>query len=384
MIDTSFLNEFYEYAKITPKTKFENGDINDILQNGLAFGKQFYGDDSDFIAEIKSMSQCGTLVLDNPYVHTTIKYLSHDIHDYKYIALITHVLNIILMLKKIHKNPLTIYVYLTNARRTVDEEIIYTSKEHIDRSDFIKTLRKKSRGFTVGGITYEAGSRDIPTEEDNKQMIILTKKEGLINLAIHEIHHYLANASTADYPDKINKIGDIQFPVLMKSTIDMMPWQVRNSEIYCESFGILYTSAYYAYLMSTNDMIEFVNKYTEIVNDELQYTYFLSSKIIVHFDIEQNDIYKFFHKGTEKPLYKNYQTIIPIQEYVFYRALFLKNLINNITFLDFASLSTDVLSNKVTEMYPHINRNDNNYAYMNHLLTTTDETQFWHIDKIYN
>lgn len=313
IIDISHLAKFRE-ACTTP-VEIEIIDCDETIHSvGKSFNDKYYVPNSNFEKEISKMKYCETIKLNN----ITLTYLAHEKTDFYFAVLVIHIINTMLIYFNELNADMNIYLFLTDSKREFD-------------GDF-DNIKKNVKGLVVGGCTKTDGT------------IILTKKEDLIHLTIHEMLHFL----------KQDRIYERDLP------ISFMTGVFDSYEVQAESMTIIFECAYYAYLES-NSFDEMIQKYKKFIKIELEYSYVLSKKVI--------QIYDFFNiDNIEQP--------ILLIEYVIYRTIYLPYLIQNINSRDLPNLNYVELRNKLNKMN-YVDNHSLSYT-ANHLIVTKVD-KFWEI-----
>lgn len=224
----------------------------------------------------------------------TIYFLLEKYEDYPYISMIIHVINIFCHMFPSNYDGMNIYVCLDNNKRNIANvlEIDNLSRRY-------KFLNENSLAFTVSGMTNYT-----------KKKIIVTKKEEIIKLLLHELIHYSKlDENLFQIQDNLN----MQFSYKINSLI--------FSEAYTEFLAIILTSIHHSIFISAEINISKKIIFEKIISLEMENSYFLSSNVLKFFGYTKYTFIDFF-KGSGNYVYSP----ISICEYVFIRSQLFVNI----------------------------------------------------------
>jgi len=335
-IDHSFLPYFYECCGQSISIEVSKPDIDKIKKIGREFNQSYYNDHSQFLQKINHMQYADLIIIKNAYLTVNFYYLS-DQPEIQLASIIIHIINTMLSFFKIKRNTLDLYAFFTDQERVIDCNILFNSKK----------LKEKSEGFVVGGVT-----------NFTKNRIILTKKEGIFTLLIHEICHYLDEDDKKKYHSELI------------SLIDSVDDHFESYEVVAESKAILFYSAYLAFI-GTSSYNDFVAEYDKNIMDELLYSYSLSKKIISLYGVKPED---FFNPSQKKRM----KQPVMLFEYIIYRTMYLPYLIGDIKTSKLPDINEDVFM----KMIKHVDViDDNNVSYSLHKIGIMPDLyhNFWKI-----
>jgi len=350
-LDLSFIPKFYQSASTPIKIDgIKSGQIDDMKNVRMSIISN--SNESVFYKSVMSLNTCYEIT----YGNIKITYLGTE-DDMMLACILLHVTNTIRLHFDVNK-PLNIFAFFTNEERKMTS--IYPTEisgATFWESDYVKNINMRSEGLVIGGLTRL---------NDDVFEIYLSKKQGIVNLLIHELFHYMMwnadpQAKNFNWNGKvINKFQNIK-------TINTFSKHLAH-ETYCEANAILYMSAYYAFLQTKN-ITDMTNKYKEIIMNELNYSYFLAIKFLRYLGPLLEGAY-----GTEKE--KRVLFTIFVVEYVINKCGFLKNLIQNVDDVNL-ELNIDELKNLATPEMLEMTDNTNDIPYSNHQLTTKNNS--WQI-----
>jgi len=256
--------------------------INDHLSNK--------GEQPDFFNDMLNMK--------NQLIYKTDNATIYFIHDNNPInrEILFHIavaVHIFAQLFKCDLSKLSIFVGLTNQNRNI----------YVDKitKDMFSTIKQKSEGLTVSGMTIK-----------HEKTIILTKKEEIVKLLFHELAHYIGLDNVLN---KCNKLFN---------------WDVDNkklnvAESYAEFISVVLNTAFNTCVLiirgKSKEIKNINNVFNSFLLNEIEYSIYLTARILNLYGYDETNYREFFNSSKKKnscPIY--------IWEYVFLRTQLLFNI----------------------------------------------------------
>lgn len=258
---------YTKYIDIKPGTVL----IDDLREILIDFDKNINkASNSKFQLDVKSMNQSISLKMSVNNNIITVNFLSNDLDvDSVIISVIMHAINTFCYMFPHNYNGLTINVSLDDNVR-----ILEYPENLTDLDSIYNWLKTRSTAFNVSGVTsrYE-------------KSIILTRKQEVIKLLFHELAHY----------------AEIDYPLIMMT--NNYNWAITNSQLnlseaYTEFISVVLSTAYITLHITTNN--NYKSLFKQLYALEIQYSVYLSAKILDFFGYDNTTINDFFNGVGDK------------------------------------------------------------------------------------